>query len=180
VRSFLSRHLHFNELWANVGGDRTEIGLELREELKRAPNNRHRKRMRTAELDLGAGPSHWIAESEDRGSAEPPSTSTKRRRITMERKTEDRVATQKGGTQELGEGPQQERRPNPSLATKDSGRRHLWHRRKEFILHSHRGRPQEQPWIPLSLRIKLGRGWGSERISEGTEDVHDEETDEKR
>jgi len=93
-------------LWteANCCGPRVliDIGLALREGLKRSSDDRHRKRLRTPEPDLGAGPCQWMAESEDRDDAEPPNMrSTKRRKITMERKTEDRVAAQRGDTQEL-------------------------------------------------------------------------------
>jgi rubredoxin len=179
----IPQQLHSDELWAKVGEDRIEIGLALREELKRASDNRHRKRLRTADPDLGAGPSHSMAESEDRDGAEPPNTrSTKRRKITMGRKTEDRVAAQRGETQEL-----RARRTSIRTVNKSKlGNRGL---RKETPV-----APSQGVYPPFSPRPTIGatlgltemedQAWtwteGSEHISEGTEDVHDEETDEER
>jgi hypothetical protein len=60
--------------------------------LKKADDNRHHKRLCTAELVLEAGPSHWMGKSEDRDDAEvaaelPNTRSTKKRKIATERKT---------------------------------------------------------------------------------------------
>jgi hypothetical protein len=143
----------------------------------------HRKRLRTAELHLEAGPSHWTVESEDQHDAEPPDTrSTKRRKITMERKTEDRVAAQRGETQEL-----RAQRTSAGTDCKSKlGNRGL---RKETLV-----APPQGVYPPFSPRPTTGatlgptefkdQAWtwteGSESISEGTEDVHDEETDGER
>ena len=62
--AILQQLLLCDELWAKAGGDRTKIGLAQREKLKRASGSMHRKRLRTAELHLGAGQSHWMVESE--------------------------------------------------------------------------------------------------------------------
>ncbi len=172
----------FDELGAKVGRDRLTIGLAQREELKKASGKMHRKRLRTAELDLGAGPSHWMAQSEDQDGAELPSTSTKRRRRTMERETEDRVAAQRGETQEL-----RARRTSAGMKNKSKlGNRGL---KKETL-----AAPSQGVYPPFSPRPTTGatlgpiefkdQAWtwteGSEHISEGTEDVHDEETDGER
>jgi hypothetical protein len=170
------QQLRFDEPWAKVGEDRIEIGLALREELKRASDNRYRKRLRTPELDPGA-------ESEDRDGAEPPNTrSTKRRKILIQRKTEDRVAAQRGETQEL-----RARRTSGRTENKSKlGNRGL---RKETL-----AAPSQGVHPPFSPRPTTGatlgptefkdQAWtsteGSERISEGTEYVHDEETNEER
>jgi hypothetical protein len=170
------QQLRFDEPWAKVGKDRIEIGLALREELKRASDNRYRKRLRTPELNPGA-------EYEDRDGEEPPNTrSTKRRKITTERKTEDRVAAQRGETQELRARRTSDRQENKSKL----GNRGL---RRETL-----AAPSQGVYPPFSPRPTTGatlgptefkdqarsRTEGSERISEGTEDVHDEETDEER
>ncbi|KAI0271053.1 hypothetical protein BGY98DRAFT_217026 [Russula aff. rugulosa BPL654] len=98
----------------------------------------------------------------------------------MERKTEDRVAAQRGKTQELRARRTSVRwRTNPSLATEDSGGRHLW--------------PVQGVHPPLSPRPIIGatlgppelkdQAWtsteGSESISEGTENVHEETYEER-
>ena len=91
----------FRRCYISAGGDRSDIGLALRKELKAASDNRHRKRLRTVEPGLGAGPpSHCTAESEDTDEAEPPNTGS----TEDKRKHEDRVAAQKGETQELHAG----------------------------------------------------------------------------
>jgi hypothetical protein len=177
VRSNTGGPFSSDELLAKVGGDRIEIGLAQREELKRASNQMQRKRLRTAELDLGAVPSR---KSEDRDGVEPPNTSTKRRRITMERKTEDRVAAQRGKTPE----PRARRTSGRTMDKSKLGNRRL---RKETL-----AAPLQGVYPPFSPRPTTGatldptelardQAWtwteGSERISEGTEDVHDEETD---
>jgi rubrerythrin len=176
------RLLFFDELWAKAGWDRVEIGLAQREELKRASGNMHRKRLRTAELHLGAGPSHWMAESEDRDDAEPPDTrSTKRMKISMERKTEDRVSTQRGETQEL----RAQRTSAGIEQISKLGNRGL---RKETLV-----APSQGVYPPFSPRPITGatlgptefrdQAWtwteGSERISEGTENVHEETYEER-
>jgi rubrerythrin len=179
------QQLHFDEPWAEVEEDRIETGLALRGQLKRTSDNRHpsRKRLRTAELDPGAGPSHRTDEAEDQGGVEPLNTSTKRRRVTMERKTEDRVAAQRGETQEL-----RARRTSAATVNKSKlGNRSL---RKETL-----AVPSQGVYPPFSPRPTTGatlgptdfadqawtwtEGTQSERIFEGTENVHDDETDEK-
>lgn len=66
VSSEIHLLLRFDELWVKVRRVGTEINLGLREELKRMSFcNRHRKRLRAAEPDLGAGPSHWVAVPEN-------------------------------------------------------------------------------------------------------------------
>ena len=173
-----------DELWTKVGKDRIEIGLAHREELKRASNQMHHKRLRTAELDLGAVPSRRMARSEDRDGAEPPNTSMKRRRITMETKTEDRVAAQRGETPE----PRARRTSARVVNISKLGSRRL---RKETL-----AAPSQGVYPPFSPRPATGatqgptefeytdQAWklmeGSERTSEGTEDLHDNETDGER
>ena len=123
----------FDELWARLGGDRIDISLALRKELEMASNYRHHKRLRTAEMA--------DSESGDRGSAEPPNgRSRKKRKVTMERETEDRVAAQRGETHELRARRTSGQKENISkLGNRGLGRRHLRHHRKELIVLSHRG-----------------------------------------
>ena len=171
----LQKMLSFDELLAKLGGDRIYIGLALREELERASDHGHRKRLRTAEMA--------DSESGDRGSAEPPnSRSRKKRRITVERETEDRVAARRGETHEL-----RARRTSGSKDDKSKlGNRGL---EGETL-----AAPSQGVYPPFSLRPTIGatlgptefqdQAWarteGSEHISEGTEDVHAEESKEER
>ena len=163
----LQKMLDFDKLWAELGGVRIDIGLALREELKRASDNRHRKRLRTAEM----------AESEDRDGVGPPNTSTKRQKITTEKKTEERVAAQTGETQE----PRARRTSAGPVNESKLGNQVL---RKETLV-----APPQGVHPPFSPRPTTGatpgliefkyQAWrlmeGRERISEGTGDVHDEE-----
>ena len=170
-----------DELWAKIESDRVYIGLALRKELKKASDNMHRKRLRAVEPDLGAGPSHWMAESEYRDDEPPDTRSTKRRKIIMERKTEDRVADQRGKTQEL-----RARRTSARVENKSKlGNRRL--RRETLVA------PSQGVHPPLSPRPITGatlgppelkdQAWtsteGSESISEGTENVHEETYEER-
>ena len=77
-----------------VDKQRVKIGVGLREELKRACKDMHKKRIHTPGPDLEPGPNPCMAEPEERH--------TKRRKITMEEgETGDRVATRRGKTQEM-------------------------------------------------------------------------------
>jgi len=162
------QQLCFDDLWAKVE-DRIEIGLELRDVLKRASDNGHHKRLRTAEPDLGAGPSHWMDDSEYRGCAEPPNASTKRRRITMERNTEDRVAAQRGETQEL-----RARRTSDRMTNKSKlGNRRL---RKETL-----AAPSQGVYPPFSPRPTTGATLGpTELQDQAWTRMEDGKTDEER
>ena len=172
-----------DDLWAKAEMDRIKIGQTLRGVLKRASGNMHRKRLRSAEPDLGGGLTDWVAQFEDRHDAEPPDTrSTKRRRNTVERKTEDRVAAQRGETQELrarrtsARSEYKSKHGNPGL------------RRETLVA------PPQGVYTPFSPRPTTGttlgltefqdHAWtsteGSESISEGMEDAHNEETDGER
>ena len=115
--------------------------------------------------------------------AEPPDTrSTKRKRINMGRKTEDRVAAQRGETQEL-------RARRTSVLPENKSKLGKPRLRMETLV-----APSQGVHPPFSPRPTTGttlgptelndQAWtwmkGSERISEGTEDAHDEETDGER
>ena len=156
------QQLRSNELWVKVGKDKMAIGMALREELKKTSNSGHRKRLRTAELNQGTGPSHRVAEAEYWDDVEPPDTRrAKGRKITMERKTEDKAATQRGEARELRAQWTSARMKNLSEPDNQGLREETLVAPppgEEFALHSHRGRLQGQPWAPLSLRTKLGRG----------------------
>lgn len=169
------QRLLFDELWAGRGGVEVELAL--------ASYNRHRKRVRTTEPDLGAGPTYCMAEFEDRDDAEPPDTrSGKRRKMTTAKKTEDRVTTQMGETQEW-----HARRTSASERIESKlGNQGL---RKETLV-----APSQGVHPPVSPRPTTGTTLGptefkdqawtgmeeSRRISEGTDDVRDEETDGQR
>ena len=179
--AILQQLLLCDELWAKAGGDRIEVGLAQQEKLKRASGNMHRKRLRTAELRQR--PSHWMAKSEDRHDAEPPDTrSTKRRKITVGRKTEVRMAAQRDETQKL-------RARRTSVQPKNLSKLGNQGLRKETLVAPSQG--VRLPILPRPITgATLGptefkdQVWtwteGSEHISEGTEDVHDEETGEER
>lgn len=99
-------------------------------------------------------------------------------KIIMERKTEDRVAAQRGETQDLRAHRTSTRQENKSKLGNRGLRKErlvaLSQGRKELILRSHRGRSQGQPWVPLSKDQAWTWTEGSEHISEGTEEVHDQ------
>ena len=170
IEATLQKMLDFDKLWDELGGVRIDIDLALRKELKRASDNGHRKRLRTAEM----------AESEDRDGVGPPNTrNTKRRKITMERKTEDRVAAQRGETQE----PRARRTSTRMKLRSKLGNQGL---RKETLVAPLQGvrrpfSPRPTTGATLGLTEFKDQAWplmeGSEHISEGTEDVHDEEAD---
>jgi hypothetical protein len=101
-----------------------------------------------------------MVESEDRHDAEPPDTrSTKRRKIIMERKTDDRVAAQRGETQELCARRTSDKQKNESKL----GNQGL---RKETLVALSQGvhppfslrLTTEATLGPLGLWTKLGRG----------------------
>ena len=163
--------LDLDNLWAELGGVRIDIGLALREELKKASDNRHRRRLRTTEM----------AESEHRDGVGPPNTSTTRRKTTMERKTEDRVAVLRGETQE-------QRARRTSVRQEDRSKLGNRGLRQETLAAPSQGvhplfSPRPTTGETLGLTEFKGQAWawmgGSEHISEGTEDVH-EEADEDR
>ncbi|KAI0278293.1 hypothetical protein BGY98DRAFT_974867 [Russula aff. rugulosa BPL654] len=153
--AILQQLLLCDELWAKAGGDRIEVGLVQQEKLKRASGNMHRKRLRTAELQ---------------------------KKITMERKTEDRVAAQRDETQKP-------RARRTSVRPKNLSKLGNQGLRKETLV-----APSQGVRLPISPRPITGatlgptefkdQAWtwteGSEHISEGTEDVHDKETGEER
>lgn len=122
-----------------------------------------------------------MAESQDWGGVDPPNTRpTKSRRVTMEEgKTEDRVATQRGETQELRARRTSGRKVNKSKL----GNQGL----KETLVAPLQG--VYPPFLPrpttgATLGPTEDQAWtwteGCERISEGTEDVRDGETDGER
>lgn len=167
--ALLQKMLDFDESWPELGEVGMDFDLALREESKRASDNRHRKRLGTAEM----------AESEDRDGVGPPYTSTKRRKITTEKKTEDRVAAQTGETQE----PRARRTSARSANESKLGNQVL---RKETLVAPPQG--VHPPFLPRPttgatpglIEFKY-QAWqlmeGSERISEGMEDAYDEEAD---
>jgi hypothetical protein len=184
TEAILQKVLYFDEVWANITRNRVENSLAPGEELQRASNHRAQKRLRTPEPALGVGPSQWMAESQDWSGVDPPNTRpTIRRKVTVEeRKTEDRVAAQRGETQEL-------RARRTSARTKNKSKLGNRGLRKETLVAPSQG--VYPPFIPRpTTGATLGptefqdQAWtwteGSEHISEGTEDVHDEETDEER
>ena len=164
-----------DKVWAKIT-NKVE-GLELPEEL---PNHRAQKRLRTPEPTPGGGPSQWMTESQDWGGVDPPNTRlTKRRRMTMEeRETRVSSVAHRGETQELRAG----RTLASTKYISKLGNRGLV---KETLAAPSRG-----VYPPFSPRPTTGatpgpyecedQAWtsteGSGRISEGTEDVQDEET----
>ena len=172
IEATLQKMLDFDKLWAELGGVRIDTGLALREELKKASDNRHRKRLCTAEM----------AKSEDRDGIGPPNTSTKRRKITTERKTEDSVTAQTGETQE----PRARRTSARPVNESKLGNQVL---RKETLVAPPQGvhppfSPRPTTGATLGLIELEYQAWrlmyGSKPISEGTEDAHDEEGGEDR
>ena len=169
IEAILQKMLDFDEFRAELGEVGMDIDLALRQELKRASDNRHRKRLHTAEM----------AESEDRDGVGPPNTSTKRRKITMEKNTEDRVAALRGETQE-------ERARRTSVLREKASKLGNQGLRGETLAAPSQGvhplfSPRPIIGGTLGLTEFKDQAWaymeGSERISEGTEDVHDEEAD---
>ena len=177
----IPKQLHSDELWAKIEREGLEVGMALREQLKTS-GNRHLKRVRTAELDLGAGPSHWVADSEDRDHPEQSDTRrAKRKKMTVERTTEDTAAAQRGETQEL-------RARRSSKGTNDKSKLGNQGLGGETLMAPPQGvypssSPRATTGATLGPTEFTGQAWtgaeGSEHISEGTEDVL-EETDEER
>ncbi|KAF8470412.1 hypothetical protein DFH94DRAFT_770989 [Russula ochroleuca] len=167
--------------WAKITANRIANDPEFQEELLRG-SDYSLKRLRTPEPDLGARPSQWTAESEDRDGADPHSRRTKRRKIIEEGETGDRAAAQRGETQE----PRVRRTPAITEDKSKLGNQGL--RSETHVV------PSQGVYHPLSpgpaiTEATLGptelrdQAWreGGQSISEGTEDAHDEEeTDEER
>jgi hypothetical protein len=182
--AILQKMLYVDKVWANITRNSVEIGLAPREELQRESNHRAQKRPRTPEPDLGVGPSQWMAKSQDWGGVDPPNTRpTIRRRMTMEeRETGVGAVAQRGETQELHAG-------RTSAGTDNKSKLGNQGLRKETLV-----APPQGVHPPFSPRPATGatlgptefedQAWtwteGSEHISEGTEDLHDEETYEER
>ena len=179
IEATLQKMQLLDKVWARIT-NKVE-GPELPEEL---PNHRAQKRLRTPEPTPGVGPSQWMAESQDWGGVDPPNTRpTKRRRMTMEeRETGVGSLAQRGETQELRAG-------RTSTTTKYKSKLGNQGLVKETL-----EAPSQGVYPPFSPRPTTGATLGpyefedqiwkwterGERISEGTEDVHDEETDGER
>ena len=176
--------LYFDEVWAKITRNRVEIGSPPQEELQGASYHKAQKRLRTPEPALGVGASQWMGESQDWGGEDPPNTRpTIRRRVTMDgRKTEDRVTARRDETQVL-------RARRTSIRTIDKSKLGNRGLRKETLAAPPQGvypsfSPRPNTGTTLGPTEYKDQAWtwmeGSEHTSEGTEDVHDTETDGER
>ncbi|KAH9990915.1 hypothetical protein BJV77DRAFT_1068610 [Russula vinacea] len=129
--------------WARITAYRITNDPAVREEMLRGLEL---KRPRTPDPDLGAEPSQWMANSEDRDGADPQPRRTKRRKTAVEEgETGDRPAAQRGETQEPRVwGTPAIANDISKLGAKDSRARPMWYHHREFTIHSRRGRPSRR------------------------------------
>lgn len=166
--------------WARITAYRITNDPAVREEMLRGLEL---KRPRTPDPDLGAEPSQWMANSEDRDGADPQPRRTKRRKTAIEEgETGDRPAAQRGETQE----PRVWGTPAIANDTSKLGSQGLTSETQvvpsQGVYHPLSPGPTVTEATPGPTELR-DQAWteGGQRISAGTEDAHnEEETDKQR